>query len=328
MPTCISCFNQSYAIFDPRKSSSFQKINCDHPDCTYFKCVNEQCVYTMKYADQSVTKGFGAHETISVIGKGEGKAIFHGALFGCSNDNHGFDEDARDGALAGVLGLSRVTISFISQLGSIIKKRFSYCLVIPLPNGEYTSSYLKFGTDMGYRRPSTQATKFINHPNNFYYLSLKDISIDNERMNFPPDTFDITVSGEGGCIIDSGSVLTYFHSDVYWKLHEKFVSYFERFQLAQLSDCPEPIQLCYFLPETFNRFPSTAFYFEDANLRIDGENVFIIDYENHFFLLAVAPHDDLVALIGSQQQRDTRFVYDLNIDLLSFVKENCSDDSA
>lgn len=90
-------------------------------------------------------------------------------------------------------------------------------------------------------------------------------------MYFPPDTFDITESGEGGCIIDSRSVLAYFHNEVYWKLREKFVSYFEHFRLAQLPDCPEPIELCYFLPETFNKFPSMAFYVEDANLKVDGK---------------------------------------------------------
>lgn len=53
----------------------------------------------------------------------------------------------------------------------------------------------------------------------------------------------------------------------------------------------------------------------------------MIDYTNHYFLLAVVPHDDLVTLIGSHQRRNTGFVYDINIDLLSFLKENCSDDS-
>lgn len=87
------------------------------------------------------------------------------------------------------------------QLGGFVLYRFSYSFPVPLLDGRYPKTFLKFGTDIGCKGGFVaQTTHFIH--SEFYYLNLLDVSVEKKYLNYPPYTFDITVNGTGGCIID------------------------------------------------------------------------------------------------------------------------------
>ncbi|KAL5737999.1 hypothetical protein ACOSP7_030760 [Xanthoceras sorbifolium] len=323
---CKKCFQQKNPIYDPKESQTFQKVPCDNPLCQYyFKCTNQQCLYNIDYLDTSFTQGYAAWETFHLKDEHGDYTHMSNVLFGCSNFNQGF----KDGMLAGIMGLDTNPISFITQMGGFIMRRFSYCLIDPFSPGTSWVSYLKFGLDMGYIGGAVQTTPFVKHPNSYAYgLNLLDISINNKPLHFPPDTFKIKPGGEGGFIIDSGSILTYIDDKAYSILEAEFVRYFSAFkQLERRQTCPASIKLCYDAPMGFPLFPSMTYHFQGANLAISPENVLIAYREENFFALAIAPFEGR-SILGSYQQHNTHFTYDIDSNVLAFVREDCSKDNA
>ncbi|KAL5738001.1 hypothetical protein ACOSP7_030762 [Xanthoceras sorbifolium] len=325
---CQECFEQWTPIYDPIESKTFQKVPCDNPLCektqNRFTCKNQQCSYTMGYLDDSLTQGYAARETFHL--KDEHGVYTHmsDVLFGCSNLNQGFRSG---GVYAGIMGLNINPISFISQMGSLIMRRFSYCLINPLSPGSAKVSYLKFGLDMGYIGGAVQTTPFVKIPRiDAYGLNLLDISINNERLHFPPDTFKLKPSGFGGYIIDSGSILSYIDTIAYTTLEAEFIRYFKPFkQLERTKKCPEPMKLCYDAPMGFPLFPSMTYHFQGANLTIAPENVFVPFHKEKYFGLAIAPFGGK-SILGSYQQHNTIFTYDIGSNVLAFVGADCSKD--
>ncbi|KAL5802831.1 hypothetical protein ACOSQ4_031136 [Xanthoceras sorbifolium] len=138
-----------------------------------------------------------------------------------------------------------------------IMRRFSYCLVDPILQGTPHVSYLKFGLDMGYTG---------GLPNSYSYgLNLLDISVNNKRLNFAPDTFKAKSGGDGGFIIDS-RLLSFIVDNAY------------------------PIlELCYYAPMGFSLFPSMTFHFKGVNLAVAPEHAFASYPKEKVFFLAIAP---------------------------------------
>ncbi|KAK1582188.1 hypothetical protein Q3G72_012596 [Acer saccharum] len=48
---CQECFPQKFDIYDPKNSKTFKKIPCNSPICQSFKCVDQQCLYSIGYMD-------------------------------------------------------------------------------------------------------------------------------------------------------------------------------------------------------------------------------------------------------------------------------------
>ncbi|XP_044462964.1 aspartic proteinase nepenthesin-2-like [Mangifera indica] len=86
---CINCFQQSNPIFDPKSSSTFQKIPSYHPLCIQpFRCVNGQYVDQVTYADGSTSSGVLSSATFIFPDK---KSFTELPIwvFGSANDNRG-----------------------------------------------------------------------------------------------------------------------------------------------------------------------------------------------------------------------------------------------
>lgn len=63
------------------------------------------------------------------------------------------------------------------QLGAFILYCFSDCFSIPLPDGRYPKTFLKYGTNMGYRGGfAAQTTPFVY--SDFYCLNLLDVIVE------------------------------------------------------------------------------------------------------------------------------------------------------
>ncbi|KAK0602489.1 hypothetical protein LWI29_033952 [Acer saccharum] len=207
---CQECFPQKFDIYDPKNSKTFKKIPCNSPICQSFKCVDQQCLYSVGYMDGDSTEGYAASETIHIK-----------------------DE--------------------------------------------------------------------------------QDISVDNKRLNFPPDTFTFKPdTGDGGFLIDSGTILTYIQDTAYSKLEEEIVRYFSPYkQLVRSQDCPAPSKLCYDAPMGFPLFPTITYHFQGANLTIARENSFEVDDEEKSFILSIAPQSSL-SILGAYQQHNIRFIFDID----------------
>nr|CAD1826655.1 unnamed protein product [Ananas comosus var. bracteatus] len=82
---CIHCWNQITPIFDPSEdSTTFAPIPCNHPLCNLrqptFKCVNNQCHYSIRSLTPSFSKGVLASETLafaSSAGSARTESVHH-----------------------------------------------------------------------------------------------------------------------------------------------------------------------------------------------------------------------------------------------------------
>lgn len=65
-----------------------------------------------------------------------------------------------------------------------------------------------------------------------------------------------------------------------------------------------------------------TFYFQGADLFLDGSK-FFLSFEEKFCMLIVASPEPRVDLLGAFQQADNRFLFDVQAGRMSFVPENC-----
>lgn len=182
---CKTSFKQQYPIFDPRNSSTYKKLNCTDPFCSLFRCVNGECRYLIRYLSEHYTKGFASTETFTVSSKGESDTQLLNCLFGCSDESMGFENQGY--AYAGIMGLNRAPLSFMTQYSSAIEKRFSYCLTDPHLR-DTPINYLRFGGDIGFIGEAMKTTPLAYNPEHLYGMNLLDISVQSTRLNYPPNT--------------------------------------------------------------------------------------------------------------------------------------------
>ena len=67
-----------------------------------------------------------------------------------------------------------------------------------------------------------------------------------------------------------------------------------------------------------------VFHFKEANLAAPPVNLFVFMQGNVFCLAAMESKS--ISILGAYQQRNVRFVYDLQQKMLSFAPEDCSRD--
>lgn len=77
--------------------------------------------------------------------------------------------------------------------------------------------------------------------------------------------------------------------NAYLKLEAAVDEYVSCYRSIKHIDCPiHDLHLCFIL-DKYNSFPTLTFHFENADLKLEVENVFIIDYVLNFFGLAISP---------------------------------------
>nr|AAK64003.1 AT3g61820/F15G16_210 [Arabidopsis thaliana] len=173
---CKACYNQTDAIFDPKKSKTFATVPCGSRLCRRLddssECVTRRsktCLYQVSYGDGSFTEGDFSTETLT----------FHGARvdhvpLGCGHDNEGLFVGA-----AGLLGLGRGGLSFPSQTKNRYNGKFSYCLVDRTSSGSSSKppSTIVFGNAAV---PKTSVfTPLLTNPklDTFYYCSFLESAL-------------------------------------------------------------------------------------------------------------------------------------------------------
>ncbi|KAJ6320027.1 hypothetical protein OIU78_015424 [Salix suchowensis] len=125
---CERCYKQVDPLFDPKSSKTYRDFSCDARKCRLLEqssCSGNICQYQYSYGDQSYTMGNVASDTITLDSTAGSPVSFPKTVIGCGQENGGtFSEKG-----SGIVGLGAGPLSLVSQMGSSVGGKFSYCLV-------------------------------------------------------------------------------------------------------------------------------------------------------------------------------------------------------
>lgn len=143
---CSQCFKQDNPLFDPSDSSTYKKVSCSASQCDSIgggnSCSSSNfCQYSVSYGDKSFSNGDVAVDTITLPSTSGRPVAVPKTVIGCAHNSDGtFNEKT-----SGIIGLGGGAVSLISQLGSSIDGKFSYCLLPISETGN--SSKMNFGSN-------------------------------------------------------------------------------------------------------------------------------------------------------------------------------------
>lgn len=310
---CNSCYKQTAPLFDPRSSSSYLDLSCNSDFCSDFStdCENNQCHYSTQYGDGSTSSGALAQETFT-FDTSDGRTVgIRNIVFGCAHQSKGTFQPN----MTGIVGLGGGSISLVSQLGSSVGNRFSYCLV-PY-SATNMSSKLSFGSNALFSDPNVQSTNLISGLSDTYYtISLSNITIGDQ---------DIEVNFND-IIVDSGTTLNLLYSGTV----DQIVAQLEK--LIPLPRVHDPdLQLCYNASDVQRRnivFPDIVYTFGTATFTLGPRNSFITFNETVCLaMVGVRPSADgsVVQIVGNIAQQDLHVGYDLGKKKFYFAPSNCTE---
>ncbi|XVE90332.1 hypothetical protein DITRI_Ditri20bG0068900 [Diplodiscus trichospermus] len=310
---CSQCFQQDAPLFDPSNSSTYKTFSCSTSQCQNLdgsSCSsNNSCQYSVSYGDGSFSNGDLAADTLTLASTTGPPVAVPNTVIGCGHDNDGtFDEKT-----SGIIGLGGGDVSLISQLGTSIGGKFSYCL-LPLSDAG-NSSKLNLGSDAnvsGNGVVSTPLTK--KFPPTFYFLTLEAISVESNRINFTGSSFG---KDDGNIIIDSGTTLTILPEDFYSKLETAVSSLIN----ATRVDAPEGLSLCYDAQPVF-AVPDITIHFTGADVKLQPLNTFVM-ISDTVTCFTFSPFQDF-AIYGNLAQMNFLVGYDTVQQTVSFLLTDCS----
>ncbi|XP_031280171.1 aspartic proteinase CDR1-like [Pistacia vera] len=341
---CINCFQQSYPRYNSQASSSYHRVNCDHPLCNYnepssvFRCVNGDCVYSQTYGagptSSGPTKGYLSSESFHFINRNYGDEEFT-VLFGCSNDNVNFYfGNQPSNRISGILGLDLDPTSLVSQLHETIGGVFSYCIV------PYDQNYpfdvhphiLRFGDDVQLPEGNIPTTPFISFVGrNFYYLDLIDISVGRYRLYLPPGSFDATLGP--GFFVDSGNPFTTLTTsstsglNVFELVTTAFSLHYDSYNLVRVVLHPTSnikFSICYVLREGFTDYLPLTYHFQGADYVVHSRFVHM-EFNEGFFCVALMP-SPFASILGAYHMQNMRIIHNTVINAIQFYEEECASD--
>ncbi|KAL5058490.1 hypothetical protein RYX36_030094 [Vicia faba] len=311
--------NQPYSPMEPAQSSTYKNIPCSSDTCQSVRSsscgTKNNCEYTITYGDGSHSEGDLSVDTVTFESTTGASVSFPKTLIGCGTDN----TVSFDGRSSGIVGLAGGPASFITQLGSTIGGKFSYCL----PPSTLTSgpssvtSKLNFGDAAIVSGTGVVSTPIITkNAEIFYYLTLESFSVGTKRVEFASSTNAV---GEGNIIIDSGTTLTLLPSDIYSNLESEVAKVVT---LERVDDPDDLFSLCYTLTSEKPEFPVITAHFEGADVVLQPISTFV-QITNEIACFAFRPAQDL-AIFGNLAQQNLLVGYDLETKKLSFKPTDCS----
>ncbi|XWS10367.1 hypothetical protein CRYUN_Cryun39dG0071200 [Craigia yunnanensis] len=305
------CYSQGSSPFDPQASSTYQKLSCDSETCQALprkQCLNtNDCEYYYSYGDKSYTRGILSTDTLSFDSYNGQKAAFPTSTFGCGHNNQGHFRSPG----AGLVGLGGGPLSLVSQIGTQIDHRFSYCLV---PRSAKCSSKLIFRQEAIISQPGAVSTPLITkNPPTFYFLTLEGVSIGDKTAQ--------AASSEGNIIIDSGTTLTILESNFYNSI-ETMVK--EAIGAEPVQDPSGTFSLCYGAETSIN-VPEMVFHFTGADLRLQPVNTFRINGDLLCMLIVPTNSDiNTLSIFANYAQINFQVEYDLQKKTVSFAPTDCT----
>ncbi|KAL0379971.1 UNVERIFIED_CONTAM: Aspartic proteinase CDR1 [Sesamum angustifolium] len=324
---CDRCFKQKAPFFEPKGSSTYKPVSCSSNTCTdavlRTSCNGSKgtCNYAISYGDNSFSKGDLATETITLGSTSRGNVSIPNVIIGCGHLDQGtFGVDA-----SGIVGLGGGKVSLITQMGSSIKGKFSYCLV-PFFGKNVKPSKMSFGDEAVVSGGGVASTPIVARtPKTFYFLTLEGITVGNQRLDLDSDLSSSSLNGskashqEGNIIIDSGTTLTFLPSDLYDRVIRAVKS---QTKLRQITDPQGLLNLCYLSRGNVAEVPKITVHFRGADVELKPINTFVKTTQASL-CLAFAPAD-VLAIYGNLAQMDFLVGYDLEKKTVSFKPTDCS----
>jgi Xylanase inhibitor C-terminal/Xylanase inhibitor N-terminal len=229
---------------------------------------------------------------------------FPNFTYGCGQDNEGLF-----GKSAGLIGLARNKLSFLSQLAPKLGYAFSYCL----PTSKSTG-FLSVGS---YNPAGFSYTPLVSSSldDALYFLKLAYISVAGK-----PIAVSASAYGSVPTIMDSGTVITRLQSDVYTALSKAF--------LAAIRGCKRAnaysiLDTCFEGKVPSTAVPAVALVFDGgATMKLRPQNILISVNDGKQTCLAFAPATH-VSIIGNTQQQTFRVVYDVAGMKIGFAAAGC-----
>ncbi|CAA7061235.1 unnamed protein product [Microthlaspi erraticum] len=327
---CQQCYKQNTPLFDKKKSSTYKTASCDSKAChalseTEGGCdeSGNTCKYRYSYGDESFSKGDVATETISIDSSDGSPVSFPGTIFGCGYNNGGTFEETG----SGIIGLGGGPLSLVSQLGSSIGKKFSYCLS-HTASTENGTSVINLGTNSIPSTPSKDSavltTPLVEKtPNTYYFLTLEAITVGKTKL---PYTAGDGLNGgksskaTGNIIIDSGTTLTLLESGFY----DDFGAAVEESVTGakRVSDPQGILSHCFRAGGKALGLPEITMHFTDADVKLSPMNAFVKVSED-MVCLSMIPTTE-VPIYGNMAQMDFLVGYDLEKKTVSFQSMDCS----
>ncbi|KAK9706918.1 hypothetical protein RND81_07G160500 [Saponaria officinalis] len=334
---CDGCFEFQGTKFNYTKSPSYAKISSSDPMCTEPMIINEgTCDFKNRYYSGQMAEGFlGKDNFFFKNSKSQKIDVYKDIVFGCATRIVGFKNAGGPNSLiSGIFGLGPFEkISFIKQLDSYIKGRFSYCIPT-FDLNKQEESIMYFGDAAQISGDDITQVKVISlNSEGYYQVNLNGISVDGTRLPIDPSIFEINQAEVTGFIIDSGAPYTALEKRAYDVLVQYVAKYFfekHDWQSIPLQETND--RLCYkgrYLPDD-SVFPSIIFHFqgkdqnEEIDMILDPKNMFQRRPRPNTFCMMVLPSlYPRVSLFGAFQQANFKFLFDIYNNLLYFVPQIC-----
>lgn len=319
---CMKCYPQTRPLFDRTKSSTYANFTCNDPKCNSLpdkveEC-NTWCMYNTRYGDGDESFGLLGRDSFT-FNTTEG--VLHSApdvAFGCGVSN---DMKFMQKTQEGVLGLAAGNFSMISQLRPITQEKFSYCLG-NLSDPSSTGNLILGEDAYTFGKMTTPLQQDF-----FYYVTLVDISIGSQRLEIPPGTFARDPSGDGGVIMDIGTILTVLDPVGYNIFGLALTAKLKAYRCFQISDPLKRKRFCYMgdFIKDLDGFPTVTFHFkDDADLVLERWSVFSKMIDGIFCLAFIPGKLGGLSVIGNKVQQTYNFGFHLERNELSFERLDCS----
>ncbi|KAG8391368.1 hypothetical protein BUALT_Bualt01G0180500 [Buddleja alternifolia] len=321
---CDVCFNQKAPLFDPSRSSTYKLVSCTSDACnalprTSCNTSKGSCGYTIAYGDRSFSRGDLATETITLGSTTKENVSFPNVTIGCGH----FDRGTFGAGASGIVGLGGGKVSLITQMGSSIQGKFSYCLIPYLGEAEKPSK-MNFGDQAVVSGDGVVSTPIVaKSPRTFYFLTIEGITVGNQKLYsvLPSSIRGSKVSqSEGNIIIDSGTTLTFLPTELYFQVITAVKS---QVKMRQIDDPQGLLSLCFLSRGNVKEeLPEIIAHFKGADVKLKSYNTFIKTSQNSLCLAFAQANS--VAIYGNLAQMDFFVGYDFEKKTVSFKPTDCS----
>ncbi|KAI5683520.1 hypothetical protein M9H77_04748 [Catharanthus roseus] len=320
---CTKCIPTQCPPFNPKHSKTFEYIPCPTSTSSSSSSsennnplVSKPCPYEVRYLDDGYSRGEFVKDTIT-IGSPSQKVTFPGFVFGCGHDNGG----KLPHKSGGLIGFGPDDVSFISQLSSSIKGKFSFCFA-PITSSSHGK--LSFGSEAVISGPGVVSTPLILA--DYYYVMLDGISIGTQRLKYVPtisnnDESTRKVTFRERIMLDSGTTYIYLPLSFHVQVE---VAIMKQIKLKPVKN-HLPFTLCY--PSTLRNsdIPKIIFHFAGgADVELTMHNIF--NPIQHHLCLGILQifHEEHAPIYGNLAMTDFLVGFDLVEKKVSFKRMDCS----
>ncbi|KAM3220586.1 hypothetical protein P3L10_019854 [Capsicum annuum] len=316
------CYDQDDPIYNEGKSGTHEKLDCiaKSESCftsNHIKCKQSTraCVYDVTYADKSRTRGWIVEDVITFVLDQNQERI----LFGCGKDQTSGDASFSH-EYAGIAGLGRRVLTG----GYTLPSQFQADIISMCLPGLYSgSATISFHTTPFDQRISAEILPNPAYPY-VYFINLYKLFINNKEIPLNPSIRNFRNDIDGGCVVDTGTILTTFPRDLYNVFRDTFRQEVQDFSLV---DDPTggSDTCCKVDPGVSPHFPDVLMYFDNE----DPDNVLILSQQRVVFLvrglfcLAFGAWDERFTIIGSYNLEGIGLTFDTAENTLSFDLDEC-----